>query len=363
MNIDKNYMEPLEVWLEAKQKEAQQFPNNRNDYFDLYWSIKQYCAQNIYPYIGAGTSAEDGGIYTDHSLDHFNNVIRYAGKLLDIRIKKNSITLSDFELALAPYEVFILLTSILLHDAGNIEGRQKHEQKTHKIIKLISQNLDSVERNLIAAIAKAHGGKTTDASGNESKDTIVRLKEKNTFLGIAFRPKLLAAIVRFADEICEDRSRAARYYLENGILPKKSEVFHQYAYSITSVDVDTESKSVSIKFEVLASNLIKKFGKDNGSNTPEEVYLIDEINHRLEKMYCEMQYCKSHMFEIVPINQLRAAVAIYEDEDQYEPLREESFELKEAGYPVSTFSFRKVHPDWCGEKVERIILEKKVVVK
>ena len=352
-------MEPLEIWLDAKQSNTHQFPYGKNNYFDVYWTIKQYCVQHIYPLIGAGTSAEDGGVYTDHSLDHFNSVIRYAGKLLAIPTDKKLIVSHD--LPLQPYEIFIMLTSILLHDAGNIEGRKKHEQKTHDIIHTIGPNIDSFEKNVIAAVAKAHGGKIIDSSGNESKDTIGPLRERDTYLGVSFRPQLIAAIVRFSDEICEDRSRAARYPLVKGLLPKKSEVFHQYAYSITSVDIDIRSKSVSIKFEVVEDNLVKMFGKDNGSDMPQEVYLIDEINQRLEKMYCEMQYCKSHMFDAVPISQIRAAVHIFEDENQYLPLREHSFVLKETGYPMNTFSFSATHPDWCGESVERVILEKKGV--
>ena len=73
----------------------------------------------IYPLIGAATSAEDQGIYTDHGPDHFDSVIRYAGKLLNLPV----VIEGNEKICISPYEVFILLVSILLHDAGNIYGR------------------------------------------------------------------------------------------------------------------------------------------------------------------------------------------------------------------------------------------------
>lgn len=364
MNLNQNDMEPLEVWFKARQQDVQQFPNRKNDYFDRYWMIKQYCAEKIYPYVGAGTSAEDGGVYTDHSLDHFNAVIRYTGKLLGVPNDLTQIT--DAKLALTPYEVFITLVSILLHDAGNIEGRRNHEKKPLKIFTGMGELAchDQFEAIPIAEIAQAHGGKIVSVDGSESKDTISSLREHNTYLSVSFRPRLIAAIVRFADEICEDRTRAARYLLQNNVLPKKSEIFHRYANSISSVDVDLKSKWVSIKYEIFCDDVACKYGKDNGLGGNDEQYLIDEINSRLEKMYCEMLYCKYHMIEASHINQIRATVIIYSSlnsELHGSAIMENVFELKESGYPTGAFSFDKIYPDWCGEKINIKLSEPKGV--
>lgn len=358
MNLDKNSLEPIEVWFQERQLDTKAFPNGANNYFDKYWGIKQYLADKIYPYIGAGTSAEDSGIYTDHSIDHFNCVIRYAGKLLGIPDDYSAGDSVNIELN--PYEVFIMLVSILMHDAGNIEGRRGHEKHPQKILEKHCKTAipDKFEAKPIADIAQAHGGKAKDASGNMSKDTFSLLRNDDSYNGKRYRSKLIAAIVRFADEICEDRSRASSYHISEDKLPEKSEVYHQYAASITSVEVDAQSKRINIKFELPRDVVTKTFGKDVGKEKPKRCFLIDEINERLEKMYCELLYCKPHLIEVMHINQIRATVAIYDitsDGCLGDMLESEVFELKEEGYPTSGFSFKRSHPDWCGQALKRKI--------
>ena len=337
---------PLELWLKKKSKNQNLFPSDSGNHFDRYQQIKQYLEKNVYPLIGAATSAEDGGIYTDHSIAHFNAVIRYAGKLLDLNASENDE--ENFkDIKLNPYEVFILLISILLHDAGNIYGRTGHEKKPLTIFKDMGRALctDDFEAIFIAKIAEVHGGKTIDENGQETKDTIrnSKLKETDTYRSVEYRPQLIAALVRFADEICEDRTRAARFLLTHGQLPQKSEIYHYYADAISSVDVDLASKFVSIKYELKRQEVLNKKGKGE-----QQEYLIDEIINRLEKMYCELLYCRGFMYEVVPINQIRATITIYGEDIELE----EGFILTEKGYPKDAFSFSASYPDWSGEKVK-----------
>ncbi|MGQ1305786.1 hypothetical protein [Acinetobacter baumannii] len=339
---------PLEIYLERKSREPQNFPHNKTDYFERYKIIKNYLAANVYPHIHAGTSAEDGGVYTDHSINHFNAVITYLGKLIDIDIQD-----LDKELQISPYEIYIALVAILLHDAGNIFGRQGHEKKTYQIMREIGPAAcpDNFEGRRIGKIATAHGGKFEKKDGNFTKDTISQLDEIDSLGGISFRPRLIAALVRFADEICEDRSRGVKYLLARQALPKFSEVFHQYAESISSVDVDFLSKRILIKFEIEEEDAKKKFGKGD-SNNVEEVYLIDEINMRLEKMFHELIYCKNFMYEVCPLNKIRADITIYSD--NMDDLQQ-SFELEQSGYPNENFSFSVSYPHWKGEKIVEIL--------
>ncbi|GAB1149828.1 HD domain-containing protein [Shewanella algae] len=346
---------PLEKWLKYQCiNNHQMFPAGRSDYFTRYQSIKSYLVTNVYGWIGAGTSAEDQGVYTDHSEEHFNSVIRYATKLINF---DNKVSCPDSqELNLEPYEVYVMLVSILLHDAGNIEGRNGHEKQPFKVFKGMGPAVcpDNFEGRIIANIAMVHGGKVQLDDDRTSKDTIgMQLKDEKTSIGgIDFRPKLIAALVRFADEICEDRSRAARYLINNNGLPKKSEVFHHYANSISTVEVDIPSKSIHLKFEVSKTNILKRLGKDAGTAV-DSVYLIDEINSRLEKMFCELIYCRTFMYELVDITKVRATVQIYDDTDDHWPLIDSKvFELKQQGYPPESFLFKDVHPDWNGESVK-----------
>ena len=339
---------PLEKYLEKRSSEPQNFPHNNIDYFDRYKIIKNYLAREVYPNIHAGTSAEDGGIYTDHSIDHFNAVITYLGKLVNIDVNN-----LDKELKISPYEIYVALVAILLHDAGNIFGRIGHEKKTFQIIKDIGPAAcpDGFEGRSIAKIATAHGGKFKKRDGELTKDTLSQLAETSSLGGISYRPRLIASLVRFADEICEDRSRGVKYLLTRSALPKFSEVFHQYAESISSVDVDLLSKRILIKYEIEEDDAKRKFGKGDSENCV-EVYLVDEINSRLEKMFHELIYCKNFMYEVCPLNKIRADITIYSDNiDEIQ----ESFELEQLGYPNEKFSFEVNYPNWKGEKIVEIL--------
>lgn len=347
MSIDTNQLQPLERWLQQQAEDTNLFPIGTGNHFLRYWQIKSYCKELVYPYIGAATSAEDGGIYTDHSINHFNAVIKYAGALLGLETQPPTVKIT-------PYEAFILLVSILLHDAGNILGRKKHEEKPLFIFKKMGDALcpDQFEARTIAKIAEVHGGKFIHPNGEESKDTIrnSNLDEESSYQAISYRPRLIAAIVRFADEICEDRSRAARFLLDTQELPNQSVVYHSYANSISSVDVDLQSKCINIKFELSINDTLTKKGKDAGSQ-----YLIDEINLRLEKMFCELCYCRAFMYEVTPIKDIKATVLIHNETDTVE---KKVFQLSEDGYPSKMFSFKHSHPSWDGAKVKKAIKKK-----
>lgn len=358
---------PLEKWLENQcEKNSHLFPSGKDDYFIRYLAIKNYLKSDVYGWIGAGTSSEDQGIYTDHSENHFNSVIRYAEKLIGFDIDEK--VMLEQKLKLEPYEVFIMLVSILLHDAGNIEGRKGHETKPLKIFHAMGPAAcpDRLEAPCIANIAKAHGGKVRIGENDSSKDTIgqPRLKENDSYGSATYRSKLIAALVRFADEICEDRSRAARYLINNNSLPEKSKIYHLYAESVSSVGVDIPSKSVHVKFEVYKSKAIKKFGKDINGNV-KKVYLIDEISARLEKMFCELIYCRTFMYEVVDINKIRATIDIIDDgnDEDWPTVQHKTFELEQEGYPSDMFLFKYKHPEWTGSNIRKILENKNKGIK
>ena len=334
---------PLERWFENNCVNSEYFPNGKDDYLLRYQGIKNYLVKNVYPLIGSAISSVDGGIYTDHGPDHFDAVIRYAGKLLDLQVDASS----EFELCISPYEVFVLLVSILLHDAGNVFGRAEHEKRPHKIFKEMGDNLcpDEFEAKIISQIASAHSGFVTLPNGTSSRDSISQLNENVKYSDIAVRQQFIAALVRFSDEICEDRSRCARFMLNNGQLPEQSQVHHAYANSISSVSVDRQGKSINLKYELKKEDVLKKFGKESSDNT-DKVFLIDEIFFRIEKMYREMIYCQRYMSEHIKLDRIRVEVHIYDDD--MNTLKNLPFELKETGYPTTEISLHKDHPQWKG---------------
>lgn len=341
--VNQNDLLPLERWLYKNRNKKIKFPNHNNDYFNRYINIKNWLQDNIYKHIGAATSAEDGGIYTDHGPDHFNAVIEYAGKILGINDSKNDISID-------PYEVFLLLTAILLHDAGNVHGRKDHEKKPLAILTEMGKLAvdDVFEKKIIADIAEVHGGKTK----NGDDDTIgnKKWKDRREYGGVSYRPNMIAALVRFADEICENQNRSAKHLIETDSLPKPSEVFHLYAYSIKNVSVDRQDKSIKLEFYIEKKNVFKKFGK-----LDKEVYLIDEVMARLEKMNSERIYCSRYMYEVIQLRQIKASVFIVDE--HFNELKSIELKLEDKGYPSHVNTLAEYYPDWTGEKLKDAFIE------
>lgn len=327
---------PLENILYQKKDNREDFPNKTStfNYFDRYQNIKKWLIDNIYKNIGAAM-ADDGFIFTSHDLEHHEAVIRTAGKLLGVD-KSNG----DF--SLRPYETYLLLTAILLHDAGNVYGRDDHEKKPFQILQQMKDIAgdDNFEKKLIANIAEAHSGEISP--GN--KDTISALLSIDSVeIGdTRTNAQRLAAILRFADEISENRERAAKFLVKDQAMSKKSEVYHKYAMSIVSVSIRPDEGVISIRMSLTIDDLLNKYG-----NGKDDVFLIDEIRGRLEKMKLEHTYCSRFMRAIVPIDTINVDIEVYDD--TYELCDKFSIRLEESGYPVQYNYILNEHPNLNGE--------------
>ena len=198
---------PLEKAFFKSASDKSKFPRLTVDYAELYRGLLGHLRANIYKDIDAALAANSAipGFYTAHNSEHFDEVVRYAGDLLGVET-------GDEKVGLKPYELYMLLVAIRIHDAGNIHGREEHEKKCFSVLRNCgaASGDDDSEKKVIANIAQAHGGKTNRGD----KDTIGDLEAVIHSANSWIRARLIASIVRFADEICEIRSRAANYLLE-----------------------------------------------------------------------------------------------------------------------------------------------------
>jgi hypothetical protein len=210
---------------------------------------------------------ENNSWLTDHGPEHIETVILRASKLV-----------SASGCDLHPYEIYILLVAIHFHDVGNIYGRDGHEKRIAEVMAAMEESVigdDDAEKRLIRDIAAAHGG-----SINGDEDTIRHLPYPSFIKAQKVRPHLLAAILRFADELAEDYTRVPRFVLKNDLLLKASEVYHQYAERLREVNID--DGVVEIRFDLSKDVATKKYRKGE-----KEVYLLDEIFNRTLKMHRE----------------------------------------------------------------------------
>lgn len=323
----------LDIWL-TKRPETE-FPGyGKSDYPTQYKLVSKYLNEHVHPHVAVGALMKNDGFLTDHGPDHIKTVIDRATAIVGTNI-------------LNSYEVYLLLMAAHFHDVGNIYGRERHEKKSKDILKEISLLMgdDAAEKRTILSIAEAHGGKV-----DEDKDTISRLPETDAVLNHTVRVQFLAAVLRLADELSDDTHRAARFPMKLKIIPKSSQIYHQYARALQSVIVTVEDRRIGLHFDLTKDIACKTFGKHKA-----RVFLLDEIYERTMKVHLERLYCQRFMASEVRLDSVNVEIKVFPTESHPTPVEKISYRLAETGYPQTPCAeIRNMCPDlrWTGESLK-----------
>jgi hypothetical protein len=268
---------------------------------------------------GAALRAELANLKRGESLIYLNN---HGEGHVDCVIRRASELLLKADCQLTPYECYLLLCAIQFHDVGNVFGREGHEEKCKEIIESTCKQIikDATERDTIIRIAMVHGG-----CHSNDKDTIRWLRPSKKLFNHDVREQLLAAILRFADELADDSSRVPRAEIGIGIVPADSSIYHEYSRALHSVVV--QPHSIELGFQFLSPLVIKRFPKAG-----EKRYLLDEIYDRTLKMERERRYCMRYMRPYISIDQVSAEIVIQSERNAIDQDRI-TYTLEEKGYP------------------------------
>jgi len=316
------------------------FPLGKN-YINTYEEFKNKFDTEVHPEIKSKIlEIEKDGYYNDHGVDHIKMVIERATRLLNTL--NTTFSKGEEGYYVSPYELFILLMSIQLHDAGHlISPRSQHAEKGKELLAKFDSGkvLSTAERLHIGNIAKAHGGK---------KDPISNLPLEEDLSHQRIRPRFLAAILRLADELAEDKTRASNFLLNIGNIAPTSEIFHRYSASLESVSIS--GGEVKLDFYIQDEVLLKKYPM-NSKNGVIEKYLLDEIFDRTFKTFTESLYCSRFLPDKARINTVKVNIHILKTKND-EEIKKISYELKETGYP---FVSDKDIYDLCNTLIENNI--------
>ncbi len=233
----------------------------------------------------------------NHGEEHISRVIEKAELIVNYFEGKE----------LSAFEAFILLCAIHIHDIGNVLGRVGHEKKLCEIFDDHVKDIipDTPERRIIKSIAKAHGGKASDGS----KNTISELNNSEVLFEENVRPRLLAAILRMADELADDCTRKSAGALDLGIIGDTSILFQDYSRVLHTATIKANDNSecqIELVFELEVKDLEKEY-----SIGGEKVFLLDEIYNRTIKMERERRYCQKFMNSEVNIGAISVTINIY----------------------------------------------------
>lgn len=297
----------LEEWFCTL--EPSDFPDN-NDCVSTYKIIRQYMNEEIHSEIKAIVAILIPDMYlNEHGEKHINKVNDKASELL----KFDSSHLS-------PYEFFFLFLAIQIHDAGHIiNGRHEHAKNARVIInKFGKELLSSVEKIFISQIAKAHSGKD---------DPIGQLNEEQFISNQKINLKKIAAIVRLADELADDTTRASSFLVDNKLIPENSKIFHVYSQCLDSCTVD--SNQIRMSFYLSEEHLVQTYTLGDKS-----VFLLDEIYDRTLKTFTESIYCNRFLPEDLRIKSINVEIFIDYEDNSIIP-KKIDYRLEEIGYPNS----------------------------
>jgi hypothetical protein len=290
---------------------SEEFPSDLKDCIEKFKQL-ELILNEYHENVNLGAAVSGDGLLTDHGVEHVQMVMKRACQIID-----------DKHISyLKGYEILILLVAIHFHDVGNISGRSAHEQKISDIICVLENKLSffsSVDYNFINSIATAHGG---HAYGTEDKDTIRNILTSDTRDSIECRLSILAVILRFADELSEDFTRACKTIP----IPIENEIYHAYSSSLQ--DVSINGNTVHFSYVIPYEHTQTKMQK-NGS----DIYLYDEIKTRLVKCLCELEYCHKYSDGFIKITTLSIKISVSKEKKINQI---STFRLRLLGYPSNT---------------------------
>jgi CheY-like chemotaxis protein len=194
--------------------------------------------------------------FTLHGIRHAESVEEKLGRLVPHRLLVSEYDPKDHADALAPEELLILLLATWSHDFGMIDPEQRHihnclsrdyiwdsEKKESRVLWC---SLESNFAFYVSQLCYAH--RDHRSADGTRVDTLSAIKDL-TFLGMKgnrVRPRLLAALLRLADELDVGFYRAPEDVMQVVNLSEESAGHWVGNQLINSVDIDSVKLRVSL---------------------------------------------------------------------------------------------------------------------
>jgi hypothetical protein len=178
--------------------------------------------------------------YTDHSVRHSEQIIGILGGLTD--------GLMQSDACLSPIELYVLLAASYLHDIGMQDSksmghdldkiRELHHELTGRIIlESVDRSQPSPSLGIVSDPDTAYAVALVAVGHREAVDLFDEKYDEFPHLLGALRPRLLAALLRFADELHLDHDRVdmERLHLED--VNPRSQVHWYRHYYVSGVQI------------------------------------------------------------------------------------------------------------------------------
>jgi hypothetical protein len=310
--------------------------------------LKERLVKHHFPWVQANCPW-----FTDHGEVHVAAVMHSASELVKLKLagKKRD--------PLKTLDIYLILTAILWHDVGMVIDRATHADLVYDMTYDDSEFFPNPHvQGLVAQIANAHKGHT----GLDSLTT----HELCTIDGPGqdVNPALLAAIVRFADEISENHTRVSLPVLDH--VPEDQRIFWLYAASVGSSVARPENERVILDYRFDADKVTTRWPDrefpDCWSPGEEKLPLLTYALCRLEKVNNEREYCFRYFSSVSPIREVEARFCITRRGKKIPGYEGASIQLRgggieSKGYPKIEIiqDFLRHNPTWKVDAIEGVL--------
>jgi hypothetical protein len=175
----------------------------------------------------------------DHGPQHVQRVLEKFDWLIGGNPAKHSF--------LRPYELYLAMMSILYHDIGLLRGREGHADSSSLFVEAEHNDylIDPRDRDIISAAVVSH------SSSKDIATEASRFADEELIGDQSVRPRVIAALVRLADELDEDFRRADSTVQSKLDVPEASDFYWEFCQRIRGIRPDVKSRSINIdvKFE------------------------------------------------------------------------------------------------------------------
>lgn len=284
--------------LEAILRKGTEGPEcQRCSYLANYLSMKNYLAEQYYPWIQANCPW-----FTDHGEKHVASVIQTVEHLLSGRKDVSCL------------DSYLLLASIIWHDVGMLATRANHARQAETFIDRVRTAFfpDQTLYRLVSQITRAHSGRDGWSFLQPSEEVAPCSHKTYTVY-----PQSLAALLRFADETSETRTRISLALLPN--VPQEQQIYWEYANGITASKPEPARRRLLLAIELQRTAAVRRFpcpsDVHDRADSEGNVSLIEYVVCRVEKMNNERAYCFPYLTRYADIMSIEVRLQIYEGTD------------------------------------------------
>ena len=273
-------------------------------YMSKFRALEEHLFGSVHPLVDAGLVAdsiqstddsEAPDLMTIHGCRHISDLIESLDQIAQSFHERRGAT------PLNPLEAYLLLCAAHLHDVGNIGGRKDHPTRSRELIKdRLSLFYDTETRQNVFDVARVHGG----TSGKYGKDTFREMGRDNF---ASPRLRLLAAMLRIADELSENPERVPAELLNWFQASSRSNFAYRYAQAFRRFDLQNDTLDILLR-------VYPEQHEYAAEVDGETIGFFNHLERKIDVVEREIRYCSQYGRPDFDVRRMRISVEYYKED-------------------------------------------------